>query len=240
MSRQLVFNWRVTVFAAICLAVFVQLGFWQLSRETEKQILLAERDAQLEATPISAADLGSEGELNGLRVQLEGVFTQDYWLLDNRIVDGTVGFEVLQTFDDLSGKHFLVNRGFVPMGRTRADLPVIPAVPAKVSAVARVYQPSDAQFMLSDDVAADSSVPIVQSIEVAHLAARQQKGDSLYPFLVRLEDNTAGALPRHWPDTVMMPAQHRGYAVQWFAMAFAVVLVWGFFTWRKESDRTES
>ena len=49
---------------------------------------------------------------------MQGAFDEKViLLLDNKTLDGAVGFEVLQLFRDKTGLNFLVNRGFVPAGR---------------------------------------------------------------------------------------------------------------------------
>jgi surfeit locus 1 family protein len=53
---------------------------------------------------------------------------------------------------------------------------------------------------------------------------------------LRLDETTPSALPRYWPVTSMSPEKHRGYAVQWFLMAIAVIIAFGYFTFRSDPD----
>ena len=46
-----------------------------------------------------------------------------------------------------------------------------------------------------------------------------------FPYLVRLDENTPGVLTRPWPIPKLKASKSQSYAVQWFAMALAVVLV---------------
>lgn len=240
MARHFVFNWRVSLFALVCMAAFISLGLWQLAREDEKRALLALREARQQQPPMAAAQLPTKGDLHNMRVLLRGSFGEQTWLLDNRVLDGVVGFEVLQVFHDESDRDFVVNRGFVPMGWTRDELPDIPAAPDTASVVARVYQPGDRELLLGEVTVPDwqGRPLIVQSRQVEPLA--MSAGMSLYPHLLRIQAGETGALPRHWPETMMMPQQHRGYAIQWFTMALAVAIVWILFSWRKTGDGTES
>lgn len=231
MPRHFVFNWRVSLFALVFFIVFINLGLWQLSRETEKRELLAERAERLTQPPITAAMLESSGDLNGIRARLTGNFDDRFWLLDNRVLEGVVGFEVLHLFEDESAGYFLVNRGFVKMGRTRADMPEVPVLSGPVSILGAVYQPAADNLLLSDDPVEVGDVPILQAANPSQIGS--MLGVNMYPFVIRLDEQSPGALPRYWPETVMTPEQHRGYAIQWFTMALAVLVVWVFFSWRK-------
>ena len=69
MKRTFRFNWRVTFFSVLCLAVFVRLGFWQLEREVEKRELLAQKAHRLAVPSLEAANLLEEGDLEGMPVR---------------------------------------------------------------------------------------------------------------------------------------------------------------------------
>ena len=230
-DRRFVFNWKITLFASACLVLFINLGFWQLARENEKQRFIALQQTRAAQPAVAAADLPSEGDLSGVLVELSGRFDPDViFLLDNRVLDGKVGFEVHQLFVDSSNRRFLVNRGFVPMGRTRQDPVDIPRpgeLPVRIKG--HVYQRAD------DSPIDPGPVPvIVQHIDVVRLG--KLLGMELYPYVIRLAESEIGALPRHWPDTIMLPEQHRGYAIQWFTMALAVTLAWFLFSFRQREN----
>ena len=97
---------------------FIKLGFWQLDRKDEKITLIMKKAELSESQRILPSDISSATE-SGTPVLLKGAFDKEViLLLDNKILDGVVGFEVLQLFRDSSGLNFLVNRGFVPAART--------------------------------------------------------------------------------------------------------------------------
>lgn len=225
-------NWKVTVFSVVCLGVFLRLGFWQLAREEEKISLLAARDhiraeAPLELSALPAADAATPLQpVTGKgRYDEEAIF-----LLDNRVLNGTVGFEVLVPFEVAEvDRWVLVNRGFVPMARTRSDAPAIPPITATGRLFGELYvrpagqpTPDEVSASLTEDLT------IVQVADPALIG--RLVGVEMYPHVVRLARADANALPRHWPVTVMQPEKHRGYAVQWFAMAVAVFIAWSAFT----------
>ncbi len=235
MKRVFRFNWKVTVFSVLCFTGFVYLGNWQLEREVEKRELLAQNAQRLSLPPEQAAKLKVEGNLEGLPVRLVGQYREPVLFLDNKVFKGNVGFEAHQLFHDETGMHFLVNRGFVPMGRTRDDKVELAEVHNKpANILGRIYQPGSQIVLLHNKNQVIPEFPaIVQQIDVEKVI--NTVGEEVYPFVIRLEVDQFGALPRYWPSTVMSPEKHRGYAIQWLAMALAVLIAWLFFSFSKDS-----
>ncbi len=226
-SRQFSFNWKVSLFSLFFGVVFINLGFWQLSRAEEKRGLMAAQARVATLPPVDAERWIDDETLNGRAIRLKGHYVQDkVWLLDNVVLDGKVGFEVIQLFDDpAAALSFYVNRGFAPMGRTRQDLPVVTAPPGEVEVIASAYQPAGEAFRLQGADRVDRD--IIQGI------ADLPVSDGVHPVTLRIDEGAPGALPRYWPATNMTPEKHTGYAVQWFTMAFAVTVAWLFFSFPK-------
>jgi surfeit locus 1 family protein len=235
-SIHLHFNWKVWLFSVVFLVVFVQLGIWQLRRANEKVELLRIEQERWDRAPVGIADVPQDPALaDGVPVVMRGKYlNRDLFLLDNRVLDGRVGFEVLTPFRDAgSGRLVLVNRGFVRMARTRSDPPVIPPPRDNPEAVrGHVHVPADGD----DSGHGMSTIPGSR----LHIVEAENPGiaesvlhEPMYAYIVRLDVNDPDALPRYWPVTVMSPQRHRGYAIQWFAMALAVFGAWLFFTFRR-------
>lgn len=241
-SRQFRFNWKVTLFAVGFTVAFVNLGIWQLSRAEEKQQLLAANAKQRALPAVSSAELmaqqdkGSAGQQPyQRRVELNGQYDQQaIYLLDNRVLNGTVGFEVIQPFHDAEGgMTFFVNRGFAPMGPTRQDLPQLATPQGKVRLLASVYRPDGKAFLLADAMPSgtDTYPKVIQSLS-------ELPYPESFRFSLRLDQTSPGALPRHWPLAIMSPATHTGYALQWFTMALALALLWLYFSFPKKGEQT--
>ena len=236
MSRRFDFNWKLTLFAALCLVMFINLGFWQLDREVEKK-RLQESLNELAGSPGESLSQVGKDVMTGKRVRLIGRFNPEViLLLDNRVLDGKVGFEVHQLFHD-EFTDVLINRGFVQMGRTRADLPDIDRLQDFEGELeATVYKPSSDMVLLHNEVVEYNSYPvIVQHVDIVQFGDLVNR--EVFPHVLRLNEGEPGALPRYWPASVMSPEQHRGYAIQWFTMAFAVVAAWLAFSFRQRGHR---
>jgi surfeit locus 1 family protein len=160
-------------------------------------------------------------------------------LLDNVVLGGKVGFDLLLWFQEAdTNRRFLVNRGFVQMGRTRAELPVIPALKlGSNSLLGHIY---------AREYATDSMLPVIPLVVAANeiesrrvsiaqhanplflatteLFANEQVGTT-YPHLIRLALDDPNGLARNWIIANITSEKHMGYAIQWFLMASAIVIL---------------
>lgn len=222
------FNWKLTAFAGGLVPVFVFLGFWQLDRALWKAELLEQREASRAQPPVLASDLAPD-EASERRVLLDGVFDKGaIYLLDNRVLWGRVGYEVIQRFHDSpSGRAFYINRGFVPMGPSREQLPEVATPRDRVRVIASVYPlaghqlDEDMASAASSDASAAASQSVIQSLTEI---------PTDHAFCLRLDLASIGALPRYWPSVTMTPEAHKGYALQWFIMAGALLVLWVWFS----------
>ena len=239
MKRTFTLNVKVTLFSLVCLLGFVNLGFWQLDREAQKLELLSSMEFRQSKPSLTAGQLQEHGDLHGLPVKLAGRYEAPVLLLDNKVLNGEVGFEAHQLFREDSGTVFIVNRGFVPMGRTRETRVQLDDLRGRAAVIeGEVFQP-DRQVILLDQVDVLKEFPaIVQRIDFPELI--ESVGEHVYPHVIRLNKHQMGSLPRHWPKAVMSPAKHRGYAIQWFAMSVAVSMAWIGFSFRVDEKHDQT
>jgi len=230
-------NLRLLIFTVAFTALFITLGFWQLDRAVEKTAQIAQH-ARLLNQPIEKLEaVPDEQRLDGRLVQLVGAIELDnIFLLDNVVLDGRVGFEVVHPMQLDKGGLVLVNRGFVAAGASRVVLPSVPALGNRGVTSGRIYR---SDWMNSDQALAYDGWPRVvptQDPEVlSGVLARQ-----LLPFVVRVEASDPNGLPRNWVTSVMLPAKHQGYAVQWFIMALVLVSMFLYFTFGRQTQGAPS
>lgn len=174
--------------------------------------------------PLTGAQLGSELAAY-TSVAVSGRFDNAHnLLLDNRVSRGRFGYEVLTPFIvDGSPTALLVNRGWIEGDSARQSLPVIPPVPGLVSIRGYVYRDS-ANRMSGAEVESQQWPRLVEQIELERMQPWFEM--PLYPFTLRLDEATDGALRADWPIVSGDPQHHIGYAVQWFAMAFTLCVLW--------------
>lgn len=224
-------EWRITLFTLVMVPLMIGLGFWQLARADEKAALAADFAAKQARPPISLLLLDglSSAELAYLPVTLEGrLDSARYFLLDNRMRGGAFGNEVVEV---LSSAHddrlYLVNRGWVPADPARLSLPEVSRVEGFVSLSGYVYVAPDKPYLLGEQQLESGWPKRVQALEVDVIAnALGVSGDQLYPYPLRLNADSVGALLTDWQVVNQSPAKHTGYAVQWFTMAAVLALFW--------------
>jgi len=219
-----------SLFFIAILPVLISLGLWQMERAVEKQELIDVREVTLESAPI---DLNVSPELFEedlyRRATIEGVFDgKNQWLLDNRVYKGRVGFQVYSLFKPTQLEHqqVLVNRGWVVGDIRRTFLPKVPVPNGKLNLMGRLGNPGSVGIKLGDpEYASIAPLAILQHLVVNDLA--KAKNINLYPYVLILDEGQPGGLQRDWITAKeLSPAKHLGYAVQWFGLAVALVLIY--------------
>ncbi len=225
-------EWRVGLFALVFIPLFVALGVWQLQRAEEKQAITARWEAQMRLPPVPVQTLVNPSPDQAYRpVSVAGrpLAGRDF-LLDNRIREGRYGVEVISPVSTASGRLVLVNRGWLEADPTRRSLPEVPPLSAEAELKGYLYVPPGESYILGE-IASDNRWPrLVQAADVASLG--DMLGDAVYPYIVRLSADSAGAFLAEWPLVNTRPEKHRAYAFQWFAMAAALLLL---FLWRSSN-----
>lgn len=212
------------VFAGVCLPVTLALGFWQLAREEEKALLLASMAANEQAPPVALKALSAGGDHNYRRVLVSGKFDNRHpIMLQNRVRNGRPGYEVVIPFQERdTGLWLLVNRGWIA-GRADNEIPAVDTLEGSVLLSGHLYRSADVPFTLGDEQWRHEWPQILQNLEVDALAERL--GVPLFAYVLRLDPESPGALAVGWPKVAIQPQKHRAYAVQWFALATALVVL---------------
>ena len=224
-------GWKMTVVTALFAPLLFWLGTWQLEREQEKILLQQEYEAKQSATPVDADSIDwRRADLAFSNVQADGEFDNAHsFLLDNRVYEGKVGYELLSPFRTDSGLELLVNRGWVAQGATRAQLPAIRDIVGRVHIQGSVYVPLDKAFLLGEieEMVSSSGPWVLQDIDIERIAAKLET--QLAPYTIRLAPGSTGLEQANWQTVNMLPQKHRAYAVQWFAMLLALIIMFVYF-----------
>jgi surfeit locus 1 family protein len=220
--------WGV-ILAVLATGAFLALGNWQLGRAREKQALLAEFEAGGRATiDADGRNLGGLGRYQRVRIGGSYDATRQL-LLDNMPspVDGRPGFRVLTPLRRADGRGWvLVDRGWVPLGPTREDLPdvAVGGEPRRVSGVLDVL-PVPGLRAGPAAVPGDSRWPRVMLFPTA-ADVESALGTAVEARIVLLDDADPDGFERKWrPALGFGPERHLGYAVQWFAFALVAAVL---------------
>lgn len=237
-KRQWQFNWKISVFTALFLPLLIGLGFWQLQRAAQKEHIQAEFDQKIKQTAQDISTVNTQtspAELAFLPVVLTGtVDNEHYFLLDNRTHEGKVGFEVISPLYTKDGSTYLINRGWVQAKSTRDELPSIPPLNKDITLTGNIYVPAGDAFILGSDELTLNWPKIISDTDVSLMGKLLRK--SVFPYTIRISQDLHDDLIRQWPVVNMTPAKHLAYAVQWFAMALALIILFVVSAWRTPNE----
>jgi cytochrome oxidase assembly protein ShyY1 len=196
-----------------------------LSRATEKREILDQVDQRRSESPLGLEQLLQREHPAYSQVILTGEYLGDrVILLDNRMARGQFGYEVVMPFRAVSGETLLVSRGWVQGSLRREELPELSAVVGPVKLRGEVYVPLGEAFTLGSTALPEGWPKRVPVLDVAALADALEM--PLYPYVVRLRAGSETAFESYWEDVNILPAKHTAYAVQWFTMALALVVLY--------------
>jgi surfeit locus 1 family protein len=217
-----------TSLAILGVIFLINLGNWQLERAVEKELILSEIASKKTSKALTLSDLDKLDDKNYYRIKAIGQYDNThYLLLDNRIYKSRPGFEVIQPF--IVGKRvILVNRGWIPLPLDRNDLPAIPLVQGIIEVRGEVNEPTQAIVLKNDQLLADNSWPqLVQSLEIEKLSKLYADLDlEIEPWILRQEVVEDAFYKREWIFVAMQPEKHVSYAVTWFGLALALIIIY--------------
>jgi surfeit locus 1 family protein len=221
-------KWLFILLTLLVLAIFLRLGFWQLERANEKDILEQSFMTGQNAAPITLDALPEDpAKLRYLSVTVTGEYdNQHSFLLDNKIHDHKVGYEVLTPMRIAGDRRLvLINRGWIPAPRQRAILPSLGNIAGEQRITGAIYISPKKPFTLEKDTA-ETNITWPYRIQVLDIPKIEAAlGVSVYPFVLQLAPDQAHGFVRDWQPISMPSHKHLGYAVQWFTFALVLIII---------------
>jgi surfeit locus 1 family protein len=213
-------------------AVLLSAGFWQLRRASEKAALLTAFGAGSSTAALQAAVPDAAApDLRYRRIALRGRYDPSRQvLLDARILNQRPGYEVLTPLR-LGDTAVLVNRGWIAAPATRGQLPEIP-VDAERDVLGQIDLLPRAALRAGPG-AADSGWPRrLLFPTAAEIAAAV--GYPVHDYQLLLDPGQPDGYLRQWRPQLLTPDEHIGYAVQWFALAAALGVIYAALNLKKD------
>ncbi|MBM4195810.1 MAG: SURF1 family protein [Gammaproteobacteria bacterium] len=215
---------------------FVGLGNWQLDRSEQKDVLFERFDTGSAGAPAPAPTDGAALATQRYAVIMAsgGYDVAHQVLLDARTRDGRAGYEVLTPLVG-DGTALLVNRGWIPANPDRRKLPdlAVGDAPRQVTGLLDAL-PRAALRAGPSDTRPDLPWPRVMLYPTAADLA-QALGYPVRDYQLLLDPVGADGFDRRWRPALLTPVEHIGYAVQWFALAGLVVVLYVVLNWRRVS-----
>ncbi|HEV2524593.1 MAG TPA: SURF1 family protein [Gammaproteobacteria bacterium] len=227
-------GWVSSLTTLLLILLFVYLGFWQIDRYHEKlnnqQALVSRMNAPL-IHRISPDVTQLDPLLRYRQLQVTGHFLNEHQIyLDNQTLNGQVGYRVITPFQPSGqSKILLVDRGWIPLGKSRNELPIIKPVLSEQTLIGTINLPANG-LQLHNLFSKKSEKTInqiywplrTQRIEFLNLESLLLR--KLYPFILQLNPTDPMGFNIQAITFNPPPSRHMGYAIQWFAMAIAVLI----------------
>jgi len=220
-----------TLFTAFFLPLLLALGAWQLDRAVDKQALFDDFAAGGEAVALAGDSRGLEELRRYTPVRASGAYLPDrQFLLDNMVEGGQAGYRVLTPLLLDERRAVLVDRGWVPRDFSASGPPPI-GVAESARTVSGLLDRMPRPGIELDTEMAPGWPKVVQFPTLEELAATLDL--ELVPGLLLLDAAEPDGYRRDWRPSDFGPERHVGYAVQWFALAVTLVILYLAWSFRK-------
>ncbi|TRY33351.1 SURF1 family protein [Aliiglaciecola sp. M165] len=213
-----------TLLVLVAVIILCGLGLWQMQRAEQKQSRLEQIEQRSSTARLSLRELLEFEEKRDLPFEVFGApDPEKVFYLDNRIESGHVGYHVLVPVETDYGVQ-LINFGWIKAEQLRTQLPEV-----KIDATAQQYIGVSAvpniNPMVTETATKQDGWPLViQQIDLPLMSTFL--GIQLSPVVMQLSPEHPAGLVRNWKPVVMSPQKHYGYAIQWFGLAIACLVIY--------------
>lgn len=225
------------------LALLLNLGTWQLRRAEAKEVMLATQVKVATAQPQDLQARLLDGQpaqaLYGQPVEISGRYLGSRsFLQDSQVHEGQVGYHLWTPLATDAGL-VLINRGWLAGTADRSHLPefTTPLEPQQLRGLWRAL-PQPGLYLGETDCDRSLWPRVVQYPRIRELECLLQT--PVVDGIVQLAPDQSSGYVREWTAGLMPPAKHYGYAVQWFALALALTVIFIWVNVRRDSARPES
>jgi surfeit locus 1 family protein len=225
-----------TVYTFAALALLIGLGLWQLRRLEWKEGLIAEIEARSKGTPISlneAVDLAHAGKDSSYyRVHVKGRFENDKErYLYALSTDGAPGWHVITPFDSNEGDLVLVDRGFVPDNLRDPSTRSAGELEGEVDVTGLVRLPQH-QGLFTPDNDPKGNHWFWRDLDGLTFSMFPTATMNPVPFFLEAEkSDVPGGWPQGGQTRLELPNNHLQYAITWFLLAFAALVIYVVYIW---------
>jgi surfeit locus 1 family protein len=214
-----------TLLTAGMLGLLMALGTWQIERLHWKENLLLMIDQRRHQPPVSVFSITDPQNSEYRPVEAIGVLEHNKELyLTSISLTGEGGYHVVTPLRLKDGSVLMVDRGWVPYAKK------LPATrpggqlngPVVITGILRLPHPRWLQGAARPD---QKEWP---AIDLAAMA-KAEGFDALLPFFVEVDAaaNGSGGYPIGGQTRMTMPNDHLAYAITWFGLALALLVIYG-------------
>lgn len=215
-----------TLFTAATLILLLSLGVWQVQRLHWKTGLIAKLQSRAVAPPVappSATDNLESFEYR--RVRVRGVFdyAHEFYLV-GRSMQGQAGIHVLTPLQpEAGGRPILVDRGWVSFDRREPASRARGQIPGTVEIIGLVRLEKGKGYFQPDNDPAKNNWYF---IELDRMARSSGVDLARGYYIVASPMAVPGGLPIPGQWRVNVRNDHLQYAITWFSLAIALVVIY--------------
>jgi surfeit locus 1 family protein len=216
-----------TVLTLVLLALLLSLGRWQLRRAEQKRALYDAFARGADATQV--IDWRTPPVPRFQHVEAQGTYDGSRQILiDNMTGAGGAGYFVVTPFALAGGGWLLVNRGWVPLGASRAELPNVAVAGRARTVRGRADHLPAPGIRMGHPAALRPPFPVVANFpshrDIENLV--HENAWSAAADLVLLDADQPDGYGRRWQPPGLPPVRHFAYAMQWFGLAIALAVIY--------------
>jgi surfeit locus 1 family protein len=217
----------MTVLTIVLIVGLVSLGRWQLRRAEEKRALFDEFAAGTDATRM--IDQSTPPVPRYQHVAFSGRYDASRQLLIDNMsnTEGQPGYFVITPFALTGGGWLLVNRGWVPVGATRAQRPAVDVAGDVRQVRGRADNLPRPGIKMGTPAALARPYPVVANFpQIPEIDRLLHENWAPAAELVLLDAGEPDGYLRQWQAPGFPPIRHIGYAVQWFGLALTLFVIY--------------
>ena len=226
------FKRNIIIFSVVFIPITFSLGYWQVDRAKQKNEIMNEYDSLLNLKGVSIKK--NQSYKSWMPAYIDGEFTETVIFEDNAILNGKAGFKVYHLFHGSDDLYIFIHRGFVERNLIKNDLPDIKIPQGVIRLEGSVLNKNENSFIQN---IAESDPRIIQEFSLSNIVKKFPNLENKYihNFLFNLNINDENKfLPIEKP-TNMTASKHIGYAIQWFGLCLAL-LVLTIYAYRRKDE----
>jgi surfeit locus 1 family protein len=228
-----------TLISLPALIVLLGLGTWQMQRLAWKEGIIRAFSERISADPLTGAPSGRPlEEIEYRRVRLSGRYINDREMfLAGRTFNGRGGWAILTPFRTDDGALVVVDRGWVPLDRKDPRTRPQSLIEGPTTVEGIIRRPNLRTYFTPEN---EPDKNLWFSADVEAMARKADLGP-VRPYLVEgLRQLIPGGFPVGGEIQVALRNDHLQYAITWYSLAIALVVIYVLFHLKLEREKEAS
>ncbi|WP_414692882.1 SURF1 family protein [Pararhizobium sp.] len=222
------------------LAILLSLGTWQVQRLHWKEALLAEIDQRRHAPPADLATIEAlakqGGDVDYRTMRVTGAYINNKERHFFATYEGRTGYYIYTPLQRADGRILFVNRGFVPFENKEPEMRKLGQLTGEqtVTGLARAKLAAKPSWVVPDNDIV-KNIFYWKDLDVMASSTGLDPA-SVVPFFMDADATPhEGGMPIGGVTQFDLPNSHLQYAVTWYGLAAALVVVSGLFIFRRKT-----